>query len=247
MLQKLLWTRPRIDAALSQLDKRRLTLPTLSLARLFPAFNTTPVTVEEVPVGPWSSPLADVVMLMKIIACAAPMRMLEVGSYRGFTALMMAKHAPAGAAIVAVDREPAHGEAYRDTPQAAMIERRTCEIESAAFAQDAPNSYDLIFLDADHGYDAVRHDTELLLPLLAHDGLFVWHDYGNWGKFNGMNGVPEYLHELAKALPVAVVTGSQLGIHSPAWSGGGAAAYRAALLDEDNLFPDPWTTETSRG
>lgn len=247
MLEKLFWTRPRIEAAFSELDKNRLTLPKLSLARLFPDFDSVPVTINEVPLGPWSSPLADIVMLMKVVGCARPMRMMEVGSYRGFTARMMVKHAPEGSTLVTVDREAGHGQAYRGQPEEAHIDRRVCEITREAFAGDAPGSYDLIFLDADHAYAAVRRDTEILLPLIKPDGYFIWHDYGNWGKFSGKNGVPEYLHELARAIPMAVVSGSQLGIHSPGWAEGKAEAYAAALLDEDNLFPDPWATEQYRG
>ncbi len=247
MLANFLWTRPRIEAALSELDKSRLKLPKLSLARLFPEFDETPVTIGQVPLGPWSSPLADVIMLMKLVGCAKPHKMMEVGSYRGFTALMMAKHASKDATLVTVDRQPMHGEAYRNAPEASMIERRICEVEPGAFAQDAPGSYDLIFLDADHMFDAVKHDTEILLPLLKHDGYFVWHDYGNWGKFSRMNGVPEYLHGLAKTMPVAVVVGSQLGIYSPAWADSKADAFNSALLDEGNLYPDPWTTAEARG
>ena len=247
MLGNLLWTRPRIEAALSELDKSRLTLPKLSLAHLFRDFDDVPVTIGQVPLGPWSSPLADVVMLMKLVGCAKPRKMMEVGSYRGFTALMMARHAPPDASLVTVDREPMHGEAYRNAPEAAMIERRICEIEPAAFEQDARASYDVIFLDADHSFDAVKRDTEILLPLIKPDGYFVWHDYGNWGKFSGKNGVPEYLHGLAKTMPVAVVVGSQLGIYSPAWADSKADAFSAAILEEDNLYPDPWATAEARG
>jgi hypothetical protein len=34
-----------------------------------------------------------------------------------------------------------------------------------------------------------RHSV--LLPLLSPTGIFVWHDYANWGRFSGKNGVPE--------------------------------------------------------
>ena len=246
MIERLLWRRPRIEAALSELNKTRLQLPRISLAKMFPAFDITPVTIEQIPIGPWSSPLADVVMLMKLVALARPALIMEVGSYRGFTALMIAKHAPAGARIVTVDREPQHGAAYRDRPEAATIERRVCDIEPIAFAEDLPGSYDLIFLDADHSYASVKRDTEILLPLIKPNGHFVWHDYGNWGKFSGKNGVPEFLHELGQQVPVAVVIGSQLGVHSPIWAAEGAARYAAALVEEDD-FADPWTAEASRG
>ncbi len=39
--------------------------------------------------------------------------------------------------------------------------------------------FDLIFVDADHSYDAVRDDTKHVFPLLKNDhSMIVWHDYG---------------------------------------------------------------------
>jgi predicted O-methyltransferase YrrM len=38
--------------------------------------------------------------------------------------------------------------------------------------------FGLIFLDGFHSYEAVRDDTERLLPKLAHGGVLVFHDYG---------------------------------------------------------------------
>lgn len=246
---KLLYTRPRIDAALSALDKSRLKLPVLNPRVLFSDFDSQPVTLLELSLGPWSSPVADTVMLAKIAMCARPKRVLEVGAYRGFTTKMLARHTGAEAKVVAVDRDPRHGAAYRGTEFEAKIERRVGEVSKEAFANDAPGSYDLIFLDADHSYEAVKHDTETLLPLLAPHGHFIWHDYANWGKFNRMNGVPEWLHELAERIPVANVSGSWLAIHSPAWATGeGTGLFaRACDLGANEPGSDPWVIETVRG
>ena len=120
----------------------------------------------------------------------------------------------------------------------------------AAFAKDASGRYDLIFLDADHRYQAVKHDTEVLLPFLAPTGLFVWHDYANWGRFSRWNGVPEFLHELMGTRPVAALGGSWLAAHAPAWASG-EAAKRLAMAREDTTRnkpgEDPWATGSLRG
>jgi predicted O-methyltransferase YrrM len=217
---------------------------------LFEGFGRHPVTLTELPSGPWSSPVADVVTLAKIAVSVKPRRVLEVGSYRGYTTRLLAEHTAPDARIVAFDRDPRHGEAYRDTPLAAKIERRIGEVDSAAFSADAPGSFDLIFLDADHAYAAVKHDTEVLLPLLAPGGIFLWHDYANWGKFSGKNGVPEYLHELARSRPLAAISGSLLAAYRPAWSSeGGARELDKARQDLAANRPgdDPWATEGLRG
>lgn len=249
VIARMLYRRPRLEAALSAIDKRRLKLPLLSLERLFPEFVSRPVVFHELPVGPWSTPIGDVAALLKVVVCARPMRALEVGSYRGCAALMIARHLADDVQLVCLDIDSRHGEAYRDTPWAAKIERRVARMERAAFAGDQPESYDLIFLDADHSYDAVKRDTELLLDLLARTGHFVWHDYANWGKFSGLNGVPEFLHELAGNLPVAAVAGTGLAIYSPAWaSDAGASLFRNALVENDNVpYADAWTSKMLRG
>ena len=221
----------------------------LSLADLFPDFDERIVSIGQIPRGSWSTPLADLLMLLKIAVCTEPKRLMEIGSYRGYTALFLAQHISPDAKIVTIDRHPDHGEAYRKTSLASMIERRVGETDRAMFARDEPASYDLIFVDADHSYRSVRNDTELVLPLLSPDGFIVWHDYANWGYFSGQNGVPEYLGELGAKLPVAHVMGSTLAIHSPSWiSGDGRERFRSATrVEASEIGADPWQGNLPRG
>lgn len=249
LLASTFYTRPRVEEALSALDKGRLKLPVIDLRALFEDFDGVPVTLRELPSGPWSSPIADVVMLAKIALCLKPKRVLEVGCFRGYTTRILAEHTPDATCIVAFDRDARHGAAYRDLPLAGRIERRVGDVSQEAFAADPRDHYDLIFLDADHTYEAVKRDTEILLPLLAPAGVFVWHDYANWGRFSRKNGVPEALHELAGRLPVAAVGGSWLAMHMPAWAAEpGAARLAAARQAAQQLQPgqDVWTTEQLR-
>jgi protein-L-isoaspartate O-methyltransferase len=250
VLTKFIYYRPRLEAIFSAIDRDRLKLPIVNARLLFDDFDQLPVTLTVLPTGAWSSPIVDVVTLVKIALCLKPKRVLEVGSYRGYTTRLLAEHTPPDTKIVAFDREPRHGEAYRDTPLAAKIERRIGTVCPEAFAMDSPGTYDFIFLDADHTYEAVKYDTEVLLPLLAPNGVFVWHDYANWGKFSKKNGVPEALHEFARTRPIASVGGSWLAIHAPEWSKpDGAARLTAAREDatRDRPGEDPWETLSLRG
>jgi len=241
--------RPFADRTLCHFLRRRLTLPLLSLGDLFPDFDERMVSIGQLPRGSWSTPLADVVMLLKIAVCTEPKRLMEIGSYRGYTALFLAQHISPDARIVTIDRHRDHGEAYRNTSLSSMIERRVGATDRAMFAQDEPATYDLIFIDADHSYKSVRNDTELVLPLLSPAGFIVWHDYANWGYFSGQNGVPEYLGELAAQLPIGHVAGSTLAIHSPSWvSGAGRARFRSATqVDARESGANPWQGNLPRG
>jgi hypothetical protein len=249
LISQFLYFRPRLEAALSELDKRRLKLPLISLELLFNDFSRRPIFFHELPIGPWSTPLIDVATLLKIALCANVKTVMELGSYRGATALALARHLDPSTRIITVDSDPRHGDLYRDGPFASRIERRVAPAESVAFVDDAPGSIDLLFLDADHSYAAVKSDTELLLNLISDNGYIVWHDYANFGKFSGKNGVPEYLHELSRQIPLAWITGTWLAIHSPAWkSEPGAAAYRNAIVKDENIpFADPWASAALRG
>jgi len=218
LVKSIFRTRPFADRTLCHFLRRRLTLPPLLLSDLFGDFDEQPVTLRRIPRGSWSTPTQDIVMLLKLALCSKPKRILEIGSFRGYSALHLAQNSESDAMIVTVDRYPEHGEAYRGAPEACRIERRVGESAPALFSQDAPASYDLIFIDADHTYEGVRRDTGLALPLVAPAGYIAWHDYANWGYFNGYNGVPEYLRELSASLPVAHVLGSDLAIYSPAWA-----------------------------
>ena len=250
MFARALCRRLRIEAALSALDKGRLRLPVVNLAALFDDFSTQPVTLHELPTGQWSSPIADAVMLAKIAKCLRCKRVLEIGSFRGYTTKLLAEHTGPDTRIVALDSDARHGAAYRDTPLAAKIERRVGVVGAAAFAEDARQSYDLIFIDSDHTYGAVKHDTEVMLPLLAPKGIMLWHDYANWGRFSKRNGVPEALHELAQTLPVVAIGGSWLAAYSPSWaSGAGAERLAKARHASGEGLPgdDPWSTSDLRG
>jgi Methyltransferase domain len=248
MLKQFFYYRPFADRTLCHFLKQRLSLPQLHLSDLFEDFDRQPITLYQLPQGGWSTPLSDVVMLLKLVACAKPKKLMEIGSFRGYTALYLAQHIPPDAKIITVDRYPDHGEAYRNTPYADRIERRVGEIEPALFQTDKPGSYDFIFIDADHSYEGVKRDTELLLPLVSPTGFILWHDYANWGYFDGKNGVPEYLGELSNTLPITHIIGSDIAIYSPAWETDLKQFYQAAIQNgtPDRKY-DPWTTKALRG
>lgn len=58
---------------------------------------------------------------------------------------------------------------------------------------DLPPVVDAVFIDGDHGYRGVMHDTMLAKAVVRGGGLIIWHDYHDLGTVD----VREALHDLA--------------------------------------------------
>jgi len=239
--------RPYVDYALCLLLKRRrMALRQIDPSALWPAFETAEVTVSVLPKGDWSAPTNDTVVLMKLAAAARPRRILELGSYRGYSGKAMLENAPEEATLTAIDIDPQHGEAYRDTPLAERVDRRVAPIGLDVFGPEEIGTFDLVFVDADHSRAAAAHDTEVALQVVHPEGTVLWHDYANWGYFTGDCGVPEVLNELATRLPVGHLIGSNIAIHRPAWVRDRAEFDAAVQATNDELGRGHWQSGTAR-
>lgn len=239
--------RPNVDYALCLLLKRkRLRLPQVDPAMIWPDLEAAAVTLTTLPKGAWAAPTNDTIVLMKIAAAARPLRILELGSYRGYTAKALLEHAPAEARLTAVDLDPQHGEAYLGTPLEARVDRRVAPIGRDAFSDDERQSFDLVFVDADHAATAVSQDSAVALEMVSPTGTLLWHDYSNWGYFTGDCGVPEVVNKLAEALPLAHLLGSNIAIHRPEWVTDPALLADAIAATALESARGHWNSGTSR-
>jgi predicted O-methyltransferase YrrM len=156
--------------------------------------------------------MGDLFVLLKAVVGFKAKRILEIGSYRGDTARAIAENIPDDARLCAVDIDPRHGAAYRNTPWERKIDRRTAAISRDLFQPG--EKFDLIFIDANHEFEAVIHDTEVAFELVAEQGVIFWHDYRDKGYFNGLARVPEALSHFAKTHAIVGVKGTSMAMWS---------------------------------
>jgi caffeoyl-CoA O-methyltransferase len=111
--------------------------------------------------------------LEMLVFAAQATRVLEIGTFTGYSSIAMAAGLPDGGSIISLEVDPHHATIARGNIAAAGLESRISVIEGPALESLAQlgGPYDLVFIDADKvGYDAY---FEVVLPMLAPHGLIV--------------------------------------------------------------------------
>ena len=215
-LFRLIWRLCRRSRSIDMLLSPRLPelrhLEEVNPADCIPDFDHNEVVVRQCPIGVWSTPLIDVVVLLKCALGFHSKRILEIGSYLGHTAKMLAENVGPDTLITTLDEYPEHGSAYRGTPVENKIERRVGKVSLDCFKPG--EKFDLIFIDADHRFESVVNDTEVALSLISENGFILWHDYQHEDSLHGQNGVPEALRIFSEYLPIIALQGTYLAISS---------------------------------
>lgn len=235
---------PILENVCQQFGHKRLLLPEASIEKLFPGFVETPVTISLLPRGSWSTPLTDQIVLAKLARLLRPKAILEVGSFRGYTTRLLAENTEPSTIIHALDIDPDHGEAYRNTPLEKRITRLVGSLDRWPVETAERLKYDFIFLDADHKQEPVESDTKHLLSMLSDSGWMFWHDYADWGWMSAWNRVPEVLHAHSTERPILSLPGTSLAVYREGWTEADVAPAildRAATADGSH-----WTTELIR-
>jgi hypothetical protein len=209
-----------LDRRLSRVLGYRDFLPKLSPQKCIPEFESSRVVITHSPSGPWATPLMDTFVLLKGAVGFQPRRVLEIGSYLGVTARLLAENTPPECRIYALDQDPGHGQAYRGLPIERKITRLVGRATQTLAASGAP--YDLVFIDGDHGREGALQDSLLAWNLLSDRGVIFWHDYQIEDYFVHRAGaVPEALHDFQKTSGPSLVslTGTTLAFYSrhPGW------------------------------
>ena len=162
-----------------------------------------------------------------------PQRIFEFGTFDGATTLLLAKTAPT-AQIFTIDLPPEAyiapqqfgypqspgeyasphdeiGHEFRGTPEAERITQLFGDTTTFDF-NPYLGTMDLVIVDAGHGYEAARSDTENALRLAGPSGVVIWDDYiPQWP------GVMQAVNEATErgGLKVSRVRGTGFVIYDP--------------------------------
>jgi predicted O-methyltransferase YrrM len=139
----------------------------------------------------------------RLAALAAGRDVLEIGSARGYSAVVMAL---AGGRVVAIDDHS--GATWLGDTYAAMTRNLaaygvTADIIRGLSQEVMPSlaaagrKFGLVFIDGDHGYHSVLHDALWAIRLTAPGGTIACHDY----REDNCPGVAQALDELFPAGP----------------------------------------------
>lgn len=136
--------------------------------------------------------------LVDLARRAMPIRILEVGAWHGGTLWHWLR---IGTIVAVVDDEMRMADLWREWAAQADAElhliRGMSQDPAVVRAAAAFDPYDVLFIDADHSYEAVRRDWENYSPLVGSRGIVAFHDiverpgYGVsrlWGEIKAVPG-----------------------------------------------------------
>ena len=213
-----------LDSFLTPFLKYREFLPVMPGEKIIPEFMTSTVRFTTPPIGPWATPADDTLAVIKAVVGYQSKKILEIGSYKGTTALLMAENTGPDTRIFTLDIDPDHGSAYRGTPEEKKITRIIGDSSLENASKHAP--YDFIFIDGDHSRHGAYRDSLVALEVLSDDGVIFWHDYQNNDYFVFRQGsVPEALRLIQKEknIPIVSIEGTMIAAYSkkPGWETSG--------------------------
>jgi predicted O-methyltransferase YrrM len=170
-------------------------VPTQTLDEIFPGAGQAEIIMlpRLIRSHKWAMPEHELLTLGAIAKMIQPRKVVEFGTFRGGSTLVMASNIPSDGRIVTVDIDPAQrkshehglgtglsefdlGCLFRGTAYESKIEQRFCNTLHFD-ADDLIGQADLVFVDADHTYEFVKRDTEKAMTLVRPGGWILWHDY----------------------------------------------------------------------
>lgn len=119
----------------------------------------------------------ELYVLNSLVKALKPKTIFEIGTLHGRTTVNLLDNADRLEALYTLDiMDELSSNWFAQHPQSGKVKRIVCDSRHLDIAHYR-NKMDLVFIDADHTYDAVVSDSQKALDMLSATGVLVWHDY----------------------------------------------------------------------
>jgi predicted O-methyltransferase YrrM len=198
-------------------------LPRRRLSDVFPGIDACGVVSVRKPESRkinWSLDLQELIHILCVAKHTNAKRILEVGTYDGFTALNLAANLDDDGEIYTVDLPQDKqvrldgisnacsdfeivGSKFRGEEEASIIRQLWADSTEADW-HSFGSPFDLIVIDGSHDYPFVKSDSANAVKHVRPGGTVFWHDYGQFPD------VSRAVDELARNLPIVAIQGTRL-------------------------------------
>jgi predicted O-methyltransferase YrrM len=198
-------------------------LPRVRITELFPGIDSVDVVLRkpENRIVGWSLDLQELVHLVAIAKQTGARRVLEIGTFDGFTALNLAANMDPDARVSTLDLPQAQNQSDLRAGgiSNAVISNKIgskflSEPEAGRIRQIFGNSgvddwngfggpFDLILIDGSHDYEYVKSDGLNAIKVARPGATILWHDYGQ------AVDVARAVDELARRYPIRAILGTR--------------------------------------
>ena len=186
----------------------------LYLKEIFPEIETVSLPIGAINELSGHPNKVDLLYVCAIAKMRRAKQIFEFGTYQGRTTYHLAL-ATAETHVTTLDLPPDPNWAYskyngiyfRGTAVEARITQLfhdSRELDTRPIAK----SFDFVFVDADHSYDAVKNDTHKAFELLHSGGVILWHDYAPKS-----GGLVRFFREFTQQRPLFRIKRTCLLIH----------------------------------
>ena len=123
-------------------------------------------------------------VLLALLDHVQPRTMVEIGVNEGITARAVLQHIPSIESYVGIDVDAAYqfeipAQRIEHPRQSGHLVRHDPRFQLVLRGEAMPDAADVVFIDGDHGRNAVLVDSLWAAAIVSRGGLIIWHDYGN--------------------------------------------------------------------
>ncbi len=161
----------------------------------------------------WSLDLQELACVLSVMKLIGARKVLEIGTYDGFSALNLAANMDDGGIVCTVDlpKEQAAigsklGSKFKGQPEAGRIKQVSGDSTRLNWG-DLGGPFDLIIIDGCHEFYYVEKDTQNAFSNIGRGGVIFWHDYGYFHQ------VSDAVDRKAKSVDISAIKGTRLAVY----------------------------------